>query len=111
MDAEEYIKDIRDHLRNAYMLSDEKISTYLPQFLATLCTHADNLQCTVQTNNLQEISRAGHTLKGALLNLGLEKLAEVAYSIELQGKANDTTADYPAMAQQLRQKIRSFAAQ
>lgn len=109
MSNEGYVKEIRDHLRNAYMLSDEKISTFLPQFLTTLCTHADNLQRVVQTNNLKEISKAGHILKGALLNLGLEKLAEIAYTVERQGKAEDVTADFQAMAQHLQQEIRSFA--
>jgi HPt (histidine-containing phosphotransfer) domain-containing protein len=111
MTGEEYKKSIRDHLRNAYMLNDEKIRTFLPQFLNTLLTHLDNLQAPLQANNLSEMSKAGHTLKGALLNLGLSELAEIAYNIELQGKARHTTADYQAMLQQLQREIRSFAGQ
>ncbi len=111
MTGEEYIQTIRDHLRNAYMLNDEKISTFLPHFLSTLLTHLDNLQGPLQTNNLSEMSKAGHTLKGALLNLGLSELAEIAYNIELQGKVKNTTADFQAMAQQLQREIRSFAGQ
>jgi len=111
MTGEEYIKTIRDHLRNAYMLDDEKIETFLPRFLTTLLTYSDNLQATLGTNDLEKISKAGHKMKGAFLNLGLIDLADIAYNIELHGKAKDTTVDYQGMIQQLHKEIRAFVGQ
>jgi len=109
MRAAEYKLLIRDHLSRAYMLSDEKIDLFLPRFLTTLQTHLDNLQQPIQRKNLEELSKAAHTLKGALLNLGLRELGDIAYHIELQSRAGDETTDYQALAEQLRREINPFA--
>ena len=87
------------------MLSDDKIDTFMPRFLTTLQTHLDNLQRPVATKNLEELSRAAHTMKGALLNLGLKDLADVAYQLELQSKAGDMASDYQTRAEQLAREI------
>ena len=105
----EYKRSIRDHLLRAYMLSDEKIAIFLPRFLTTLKTHLNNLQQPLQTENLEELSKAAHTLKGALLNLGLKELADIAYHIELQSRAGDETTDYSALFERLCREINSFA--
>lgn len=109
MTAVEYKRSIRDHLSRAYMLSDEKIAVFLPRFLTTLKTHLDNLQQPIQTENLEELSKDAHTLKGALLNLGLRELADIAYHIELQSRAGDGTTDYLSLFERLRREINSFA--
>ncbi len=108
MTGEEYIQAILNHLHNAYMLDDEKIKDVLPRFLDTLIAHLDSLQQPLEAMNLTELGKAGHTLKGALLNLGLLDLADVAYAIEQQCKTEDTTADYQVMVQRLQREIRSF---
>ncbi len=108
MTGEEYLQSILDHLHNAYMLDDEKIKDVLPRFLDTLLAHLNNLQQPLLANDLQELGRAGHTLKGALLNLGLLELADIAYSIEQQCKIRNVTADYQVLVQQLRREINSF---
>ena len=109
MTGEEYTQAISDHLHNAYLLSVEKIDEILPRFLDTLLAHLDNLDHPLQTENLQQLGKAGHTLKGALLNLGLLDLADIAYRIEQQCHAEDETADYEMLVRQLQQEIRSFA--
>lgn len=108
MTGEEYTQTIVNHLHDAYMLTDEKVAEVLPRFLDTLLTHLEKLDHPLQTNNLDELGKVGHTLKGALLNLGLADLADIAYGIEQQCKVGNTTADYQGMAQQLQEKIRSF---
>lgn len=108
MTGEEYTQSIRDHLHNAYLLSDEKIQEVMPRFLDTLLTHTKNLDAPLLANDLPELGKAGHTLKGALLNLGLQDLADIAYTIEKQCNARETTPDYPAMVQQLQHAIDSF---
>ena len=108
MTGEEYTQSILDHLHNAYMLDDEKIKDVLPRFLDTLITHLDNLQLPLQKNDLPKLGKAGHTLKGALLNLGLLDLAAIAYDIEKQCTAENRTADYQTLVQRLQREIRSF---
>jgi len=109
MTGEEYTQSISDHLHKAYMLSDEKIQEVMPRFLDTLLIHLENMQPPLEANNLAELGKAGHTLKGALLNLGLLDLADIAYSIEKRCNAEDETTDYQAMVKKLQLEIRSFA--
>ncbi len=108
MTGEEYTQSIWDHLHSAYMLSDEKIQEVMPRFLETLRDHLNNLETPMLENNLPELGKAGHTLKGALLNLGLMELADRAYIIEKQCNAEDSTTDYQALVEQLRLAINSF---
>ena len=108
MTGDEYRQSISDHLSKAYMLSEEKIQEVLPRFLDTLFTHLENLQSTLVTTNLSELGKSSHTLKGALLNLGLLDLADIAYTIEKQCNAEDETANYQAMVKELELAIRSF---
>ncbi len=109
MTAVEYKRSIRNHLLRAYMLSDEKIEIFLPRFLTTLKTHLDNLQQPLQTKNFEELSKVAHTLKGALLNLGLRELADIAYSIELHSREKNRSIDYQDLFYQLQREINSFA--
>jgi len=110
MTGEEYIQSISDHLHKAYMLSEEKIQEVMPRFLDTLGAHLENIEPPLETNNLSELGKAGHTLKGALLNLGLLNLADIACRIEKQCNAGDETTDYQTMVKELQVEIRSFTA-
>lgn len=95
-------------MQTAYLLKEEKIQEVLPGFLATLITHLDGLQQPVATGNLPELGKAGHRLKGALLNLGLTELAEIAYTIEQQSSAENQATDYQELMQTLQEKISTF---
>ncbi len=108
MTAEEYKRSIHDHLLRAYMLSDEKIEFFLPRFLNTLQEHLVKLQQPLQMNNLKELRKAAHTLKGALLNLGLKELADIAYTIEKAAGAEHSAFDFQALYTQLYDEISSF---
>jgi len=82
MQREEYHLIIKNHLRSAYLLTDARIKEVMPRFMATLETLMQDLEKHSGAENVKELNRSGHALKGALLNLGLEQLAEKAYSIE-----------------------------
>jgi HPt (histidine-containing phosphotransfer) domain-containing protein len=92
-------------MKNSYLLDDQRIKTILPGFLSTLEQHMLILEQCRTEGKLKDLGTAGHTLKGALLNLGLFELAEVAYEIEKQGKQEAEDADYPAMIRHLKENI------
>ncbi len=48
------------------------------------------------------IGAAGHTIKGAFLNLGLNGCAEIALTIEEKGKEEDDTTDFEKMVAELK---------
>ncbi len=105
MDKETYMQVIQEHMKRSYLLSEDKINTILPGFLTTLERHLANLEDKLSEGDPGSLAIAGHTIKGALLNLGLFELADTAYTIEQHGKKLDTDTDYPALVTHLKQSI------
>jgi len=105
MDKETYMQVIREHMKSSYLLSDDKITAILPGFLATLKSHIDNLEEKLSQGEPAALGVAGHTIKGALLNLGLFELADTAHVIEQRGKLLDTDTDYCTLVDYLKQQI------
>ncbi len=102
------IEIIREHLRKSYLLSDEKIDAILPQFLQTLVSHLQDLESKVTAGELESLGKAGHKIKGALLNLGLHDLAQTAFLIEQQCRLRDRSTDYLALVEKLKREITAF---
>lgn len=82
MQHSEYQQQIRDHLRQAYLLSEDRIDEVMPGFMATLKSMMQDLEQLSRKQNIEAINKTGHALKGALLNLGLHDIADIAYCIE-----------------------------
>ena len=77
----------------------------LPTFLTTLQSHIDDLENSLDVSETLTIAKAGHKLKGALLNLGLDDSAAIAKRIELEGKADNQDVDYAELVRQLKEKL------
>ena len=77
----------------------------LPNFMATLSSHLGKIESAMESGDLITLGKAGHTMKGALLNLGLDESAEIAKEIELKGKAQDVAVNYHALIEDLRRKL------
>ena len=107
----QYIDHIRRHLRCAYLMSDEKVASLLPGFMEALRCHLVQLQKSMDSGDLEMLGHSGHTLKGALLNLGLVDLASVALEIEELCRQRCQEADYETMVATLQKEIGSFARQ
>ncbi len=84
MDRTAYLETIRQHLKTAYLLSDEKTATMIPVFVNTLRSHMNRLAELAAAGDMEQLSRASHAVKGALLNMGLADLAQTAHTIEKQ---------------------------
>ncbi len=94
MERQAYLDTIRQHLRTAYLLDHERCEAMIPVFLATLRGHMARLAELAAEGDLERLSRAGHAVKGALLNIGLAELAATAQAIEQQGKRGSRDFDY-----------------
>ena len=90
MERTEYHRIIRLHLATAYLLSEEKIDSVLPGFLKSLQQLMFGLEQAAVTGNDETVTRTGHAIKGALLNLGLSDLAEKAFTIEKNAGSQKT---------------------
>lgn len=109
MTSPEYIETIKNYLKQQFSLGDEQILTMLPDFISTLEGHMDNLEKILQSGDLYELGKSGHTLKGALVNLGFHDLAELAFEIEKFGKKRDESIDYGAIVKRLREVVDSIS--
>ncbi len=106
MNRSEYHEKIREHLRSYYLLSDDRIDAVLPRFIETLQSLMNDLDRVFETGRGESLSKAGHSLKGALLNLGLSELAEQAFAVEKHDHPQNATIDIAAQIAQLRKEIR-----
>ncbi len=111
MKGQTYRQTIRNHLATAYLLTEEKIDTVLPAFLDTLLTHMQRLEKNLEEDDLEELAKSGHVLKGALLNLGLHGLAEMAHAIEQCCGTPATVSELPRQVAALKAEIASFTRQ
>lgn len=100
-----YHQKIKEHLRSAYLLSEEKIEAVLPRFLATVRTLLAELEDLAGTDKHDELSRTGHAMKGALLNLGLHDLAAKAFNIEKHQETKDVERDCVQLVNELKQEV------
>ena len=105
------LQQIISHMKVQFNLPEEQISTMIPPFLETLEEHLLLLEQAIVTGSLEETGRVAHTLKGALLNLGLFQCAETTQTIEASAKAGSDRADYRALLAELKTSLRELRAQ
>ncbi len=105
MTCQTTIDTIKKYLKNQFHLPGEQIEIMLPSFISTLKDHMRNLELAVEDENFDVLGKAGHTIKGAFLNLGLKECAEIALKIEEKGKIGDHSTNFRALLEDLRLKI------
>ena len=108
MDRAAYLHLMKQHLQTAYLLSEEKTETMIPVFVNTLRSHMDRLAELAADGDMEQLSRASHAVKGALLNIGLSELAETAQTIEQQCKNGNSPLNFQAMITDLQYTVSLF---
>lgn len=109
MDRRAYLETIKHHLKTAYLLSEEKTETMIPVFVATLRAHMNRLAELADAGDLEQLARTSHAVKGALLNMGLNDLAQTAFAIEQHCKNGDRTSDHRALITDLAFAVAQFS--
>lgn len=82
---------IKQYLLEQFGLPEDQIDALLPSFFEAVAEHQYELERAVESENVETIGRAAHKFKGALLNLGMKKPAEIAFAIECAAKQNEKT--------------------
>lgn len=100
-----YIEKITHYLGEQFNLPKEQVKGMLPEFKKTLSGHMDNLETVTQIRDIMKVKEAGHTLKGALLNLGLKESAERAFQIESSNQSIDSFEDIVDNVKELRRVV------
>nr|WP_320009852.1 Hpt domain-containing protein [uncultured Desulfobulbus sp.] len=109
MNAQAYRQTVKEHLKTAYLLNDEKIESMIPVFLATLHTHMNRLAELAAIGDTEQLGKASHAVKGALLNIGLLDLAETAYTLEKQCISGSCPENYHDMITDLQYTVTRFS--
>ncbi len=109
MDAQLYLKTVKEHLRTAYLLNEEKIESMIPVFLATLRSHMNHLADLAATGETAQLGQTSHAVKGALLNIGLLDLAETASTIEKMCKSGCCSEQCREMITDLQYTVSRFS--
>lgn len=99
------IRGIKLHIARQFNLPEEQIEAMLPSFISTLEKHMQNLEDALAENDPQVLAKAGHTIKGACLNLGLEDCAQIALRIEEKGRTGDPATNFTPLVEDLRLKL------
>lgn len=105
LSKQERIAQITEQLQEKFHLAPEQITEMVPNFIAALSSHLERLEHAWQAGDLGSLGKAGHTMKGALLNLGINDCVELAVDIEQRGKAQDATFDYEPVLRELRRNL------
>ena len=108
MVANPYQEEIRQYLVKQFSLPPQQIDDMLPELIATLAEHIATLESRLNNGDLLELGKAGHAMKGALLNLGLTECADIAQTIELEGKSGNTAVDFQKQVVKLRNKLERY---
>jgi len=94
------------HMKSQFGLSESQLESMMPTFIQTLGEHLDELETAVSGGDLAHIGRAAHTLKGALLNLGLGSSADTALTMEKDAKAAADGTDYAGLLDLIKTAVR-----
>ncbi len=97
-----FSRRIKAYLTQHFNLPEEQIELMLPEFKKTLSSHMENLEQVYRQDHLNDLQKVAHTIKGAFLNLGLNECADLAKKIETGAADNDTTVDYGALIDRMR---------
>ncbi len=73
---------VREHLMQGFGLELAEAESVLAVYADSLRENLSQLQQAVRKQEMEEASRQAHALKGALLNLGLQQQADIAYVLE-----------------------------
>lgn len=84
------IENLRSHFRNTYGLTEEQIEKMLISSAKSLATTLSKLYDSLEKEeDLPELNRLGHSLKGLLLNMGEQEWAAIARHLEKSAAAGE----------------------
>ncbi len=94
------LKEVRRFLLDKVRLEKSKITPLLDLFCQNHKITLADLKKSQKNNDLKLLCRTAHTIKGAILNLGMEDMAEIALEIERESKKG-SQIDYAVLIQKL----------
>lgn len=86
---QKFKQQAHDYLKAQLGMEDEQVAQILVTLTQPLKSTFEATESAYLSNDNSTLSEAAHSLKGALLNLGLDELALFAKNIEYSAKNNE----------------------
>jgi HPt (histidine-containing phosphotransfer) domain-containing protein len=98
---------IQKHLQDTYKFNGDQVETMLGSLTKSLNLEFTNAEEALAQNDIIALSKASHTIKGALLNAGVADWSEIARTIELSAKAGQDL-DYAGLINELKSGLNAI---
>ena len=82
------IDSLRAHFEKNYSLPKDKVDHLITSFVESVNSYLIKLKQTDSVDNIEEYTRSLHSLKGVLLTMGLDELADAVKKTEDAVKDN-----------------------
>ncbi len=105
MDGEEYVEPLSETASGEQkkVILDRKLKKLIPHFLKNKREDAERMLDTLKSNNLDELQKQAHTVKGTSWMYGFKELGDICLELEQAARASDLD-----LAQQLALQIRNY---
>ncbi len=104
-DSEQILGHIKTHLATAYHLPTAKINQLLAASGSILATHLQQAETAIEKGDRDAVTHTAHSMKGILLNLGLNSIADLAYRLETNQKRQEEISGCTAQLQALQREL------
>jgi PAS domain S-box-containing protein len=98
------VEDVSRHLHETTLLKEEQIAKILESARRSITTHLEAASMALQQGETTALARASHTLKGTLLQCGLDRWADKAQAI-YTGTKDGKDLPYALLLSELRQGL------
>ena len=85
-----------DELYERVAGDEELLHEIIELFMEDYNDHLDNINQAISTNNVELLTKAAHTLKGAVATFAAEQARNAAFTLEKMGRNNDLSGSREA---------------
>jgi len=88
-----FFEQARRNMKKNFGFDDNSINEVLNSTTHAMNNDLEALESALKNNDIANINQTGHSIKGALYNLGFNDLAEIAHNIQLMESIDDDNAN------------------
>lgn len=83
------LERVRHHFTQTYKLAPEQVEQMLATSIQSIVDQLNRAKQGLDKNDLNELAAAAHTMKGNLLNMGLQRCADISARIEQEARTGN----------------------
>ncbi len=99
------LKKVKAYLIKEVGLGEDEVDALLQMARESLIENLEKLEQYLKEENFEEFAKVAHTIKGVLLNLGLEKEAAISKKLELKAREERNKEELVNMLSTFKQNL------